>query len=134
MKNIEQYSNKVEALVRVCDALVNKTNAPKNWLLVCSNQSEVAWTYAAATIPATLDIYSDSILFKQLIQLEMWLDSNPTPHIIVVEDYDLGVRTVIQSLLERLSDGKHLLFMTRVDSPQSETTKSEEVLDFMKKS
>src|SRR6185437_3788376 len=107
------FENKLEVLDRVLGTVITKPGYSElPWLILCAAQTYRDWDRAVKQLKIDA---RNPISYHQVYLLELWLDKNPEPHLIIVDEYDPGLRTILQPLLVRLNDQGHKLFMTRLE-------------------
>jgi hypothetical protein len=129
------HENKLQVINSV-RASTHKDEVKMPWLIVCQIIAAHEWQDVVAELNDYLD--GQLVSYRGMQQLELWLDSKPEPHIIIVDEYDPGLRSILQSLFVKMVEGKHRLFMGRLVDPdpapsksRSETQSIKETLDFM---
>lgn len=129
------YENRIETLSRVYESVNDEKSKGWPWIIVCQAQTMHAWSRAASDLLSTdVKKYMDwEVMPKQLIHVDAWLDATTQPHVIVIDEYDPGLRSIVRGLLDKMQKGGHRLFMTRLSEPRPAPNPIVETLDFFKK-
>lgn len=125
------HENKLEVIDRVSATAVTKEGYSKlPWLILCAAQSVRDWESAVLALGIKNRV---SVKYQQVYQLEIWLEQQPEPHLVIVDEYDPGLLPIMRGLLPKLNEQNHRLFMTRVDTVKPNPMLVHETLDFMRK-
>jgi len=122
------HENKIVVLKNI-ESSIKDDEMRLPWLLICRMLESHEWEEAALDL-GMVDIAH--IHYRTLQHLEMWLDSKPQPHILIVDEYDPGLRGILKEILPKIAEGGHRLFMARPhDAEQPKPQQIKETLDFM---
>lgn len=108
------------------------------WLIICHSAVAKSWTTAVNDLllceSALSPLVTASGTTKSLIHMDAWLDTNPVPHVIIVDEYDPQLKLTMRDVVARLGPAGHRLFFTKVipEVPEPQRTSVVETLDFFK--